>query len=86
MADERELRIHRAVVSAVHSLPREHAVAIRNVLIDLCGDPRPAGSRSVIGVDNTYEVFVGFFRIVYQVDEEQRCIKVAMVNLNVVNQ
>ena len=86
MADEWELRVHRAVVSAIHSLPREHALAIRNVLIDLCGDPRPAGSRPVIGVDNTLEVFVGFFRIVYQIDEEKQCIKVAMVNLSVANQ
>lgn len=85
MADEWELRIHRAVVSAIHSLPREHAVAIRRMLVDLCEEPRPAGSRPVIGVDNTFEVFVGFFRIVYQIDEEQRCIKVAMVNLGIAN-
>ncbi|MCB9140460.1 MAG: type II toxin-antitoxin system RelE/ParE family toxin [Caldilineaceae bacterium] len=85
MAHEWELRIHHAVASAIHALPKDHALAIRKVIVALPDDPRPEGSRAIIGIDNTYEVFLGFFRIVYEIDEEQRCIKVAMLNLSVVN-
>ncbi len=78
-----EIDIHHAVTQVIYPLPARLALAIRDTIAGLRRNPRPLNCRVIEGVDDTYEITVGFFRIVYQIQEERKRIKVAMVNLRI---
>ena len=42
-------------------------------------DPRPNGSRKLLGSESTYRIWVGQHRVVYEVDDETRTILVTRV-------
>jgi mRNA-degrading endonuclease RelE of RelBE toxin-antitoxin system len=75
--------IHHAATQVIYPLPARLALALRDTIVGLRRNPRPPQYRPVEGLDDTYEVIVGFFRVVYQIQEEKRRIKVAMVNLRI---
>ena len=78
-----DIDIHHTVVQVLFPLPARLAVNIRDTIASLESNPRPANFRIVEGFEDTYEVTTGFFRIVYQIQEKQKRIKVAMVNLRI---
>lgn len=78
-----DIDIHHAVTQVIYPLPARLALAIRDTIAGLGRNPRPPNYRPVAGLENTYEVIVGFFRVVYQIQEEKKRIKVAMINLRI---
>jgi mRNA-degrading endonuclease RelE of RelBE toxin-antitoxin system len=81
--DNWDIDIHHAVTQVIYPLPARLALALRDTIAGLRRNPRPPHHRPVEGLDNAYEVVVGFFRVVYQIQEEKKRIKVAMVNLRI---
>ncbi len=77
-----ELRIHHSVCKVVYPLPKQWALGIRNAIAGLRQNPYRSDSRKIQDLENTYEVLLDNYRIVYQVDEEKRQIKIAMINLD----
>ena len=75
--------IHHAVTQVLYPLPARLALAIRDTIGSLRSNPRPTNYRAIEGLAATYEVTVGFFRVVYQIQKEQKRIKIAMVNLRI---
>jgi len=61
----------------LESLPRE--VVQRRVAVKiemLCEDPTPAGCKRIVGLDDTWRIRIGDYRVVYQV---QRSVLVVLV-------
>ena len=61
---ERELR----------KLPSEVFERILKKISALAEDPKPAGSRKIIGSENDWRLRAGEYRIIYEIDEETRSI------------
>lgn len=76
------IHIHRTVVKVVYPLPKRWAVAILSAISALSENPVPSGARQIEDLDNTYELIVEGYRLVYQVQEEKKRIKIAMINLS----
>lgn len=81
--DTWDIDIHHAVTQVIYPLPVRLALVIRDTIARLRRNPHSFQSRPVEGLADTYEVIVGFFRVVYQIQEEKKRIKVAMVNLRI---
>ena len=81
MRDQWEVRIHRKVNDVMYALPSELVVAIRTAIAQLQQNPYPAESRLVGSFDDVFELFVKSHRIVYQVQEVEKRVKVARVHL-----
>lgn len=81
MPDQWEVRIHRKVNDVVYALPSELATAIRATIAKLQHNPYPAECRLVGSFDDVFELFVKSHRIVYQVQEAEKRVKVARVHL-----
>ncbi len=77
-----EVHIHRSIGKVVYALPKQLALLIRNTIIGVQKNPHQSGSHPVEDLYNTYALFVEDYRIVYEIQEEKRLIKVAMVNLS----
>jgi mRNA-degrading endonuclease RelE of RelBE toxin-antitoxin system len=81
-----EVHIHRTISKVVYPLPKRLALVIRNAIADLSENPWPSGYRRIEDLVNTYEFFVEEYRIVYQIREEEKRIKVATINLSFANE
>ncbi|MCA9362254.1 hypothetical protein KC906_02675 [Candidatus Kaiserbacteria bacterium] len=81
MPDHWEVRIHRKVNDVVHALPLELATTIRVVIGKLQQTPFPADCRLVGSFNDVFEIFVNSHRIVYQVQEVEKRVKIARVHL-----
>ena len=74
--------VHQSVAALLHALPKETVQRIYDAIAGLTTDPYPDARRPVPGIRNTYELQVDAFRVIYQIQEEERRIKVATVTLN----
>ncbi|MEZ4678191.1 MAG: hypothetical protein R2932_28640 [Caldilineaceae bacterium] len=75
--------IHRSVLQVLAPLPAGLADGVRNTIAGLPSNQQAENHRAIEGLADTYEVAVGFFRVVYQIQAEKQRIKVAMVNLRI---
>ena len=74
--------VHRSVEALLHALPRESAQRIYSAIAELTEDPYLDSRQPVPGIRNTFEIQVDAFRIIYQIEEEEKRVKVAAVTLN----
>lgn len=74
--------VHRSVEALLHALPQESVQSIYNTIVELVENPYQDGRQPVPGVRNTFEIQVDAFRIIYQIEEEEKRVKVATVTLN----
>ena len=81
MPEQWQVHIHRKVNDVIHALPPKVALAIRDTIIQLQQNPYPLEHRLVGSFDDVYEVFISSYRIAYQVQEEQKRVKIARVHL-----
>lgn len=79
MPDVYSLRIlpsaRRELESLHDPLLRRVAASMRHLAVD----PRPRGSRKLVGTHADYRVRVGDYRIVYEVDDRQRTVTIYRV-------
>jgi mRNA interferase RelE/StbE len=45
----------------------------------LANNPRPFGSHKITGSENDYRIKVGNFRIIYEVDDKEKLVKVMQI-------
>jgi mRNA interferase RelE/StbE len=68
--------------SANRELSRLDRQVLRRVVagIDALGDqPRPAGVRKLAGVDHTYRIRIGEYRVVYTIDDDRKMVSIDRV-------
>ena len=52
-------------------LPKEIQVKLAEQINSLSDDPRPAGSRKIVGLDDCYRIRQGDYRVVYAVIQQE---------------
>lgn len=75
MASTYSVRIQRAALKELRSLPKEEAAAVGRRIDDLATDPRPRDIKKLRG-DLGYRVRVGSYRILYQIDDSAQTVTV----------
>jgi mRNA interferase RelE/StbE len=65
----REIRFTRAAERGLSALPKATQRLIDARILSLADDPHPPGSKKLQGMDGTYRLRVGDYRVLYQVDE-----------------
>jgi len=74
-----EVYLERAAERDLKKLPGNvfHRLVAR--LRKLAQEPRPAGSRKITGAENVWRIRVGDFRVIYEVDDTVRAVRVMRV-------
>ena len=60
-------------------LPPEQFAQLIPHIQALAEDPRPAGSRKLTGSRNDWRIRVGSYRVIYEVDDEAKAVRVMRV-------
>ena len=81
MPERWQVQIHRKVNDVVDALPREIVTSIRKVIRQLEQNPYPAGRRLVGSFSDVFEIFVEQYRIVYEVKEDKKLVRVVRINM-----
>lgn len=84
MADDRccrALRLHPDLFRTLCKMPRAATENVWKVLRGLEEDPHPEGAQQVEGHENTYEIRVGQYRVVYEVFDEENALRVARLHM-----
>ena len=71
--------IRPAAVRDLKALPSDARSRIEKAIDRLVDDPRPPGSRKLVGVDDEWRLRVGDYRVLYLVNDSQRQVVVARV-------
>jgi len=67
---------------AERDLRRLEPEALRRVvdhIKSLAGNPRPPGSRKIVGSENDWRIRVGTYRVVYEIDDRARQVRIMCV-------
>jgi mRNA interferase RelE/StbE len=76
---EYDVRLSSSAAKEFHQLPQEIKERARKAIDSLRATPRPPGVRKIAGKAQVYRIRVGVYRIVYEVDDEQRSVHVTVV-------
>ncbi len=60
-------------------LPAQIVQRVLNAIHELGNNPRPHGCRKIVGSESTYRIRVGEYRVVYEVDDQQRLVLVTRI-------
>ncbi len=73
MTDTRryQVEIDRAVEKSFRRLPKDLLRRLITAMDTLADEPRPPGSRKLVGYENLYRVRVGDWRIIYQIHDDR---------------
>jgi len=63
----------------IRKLGKVDQLRVLRAMASLVTDPRPAGSRKLSGLDDTYRVRVGVFRVIYSIEHRRLVIIVLKV-------
>ena len=74
-----EVILESSAAKGLRKLPKEVVQRIAAELRALREDARPAGCRKIVDSENAYRIRVGDYRIVYQVNDEQKRILVLAI-------
>ncbi|MEK7847294.1 MAG: type II toxin-antitoxin system RelE/ParE family toxin [Chloroflexota bacterium] len=74
-----EVYLERRAERDLKRLPEEQFQRVASQLKALADNPRPVGSRKLSGSKSYWRVRVGDYRIVYEIDDEVRAVRVMRV-------
>jgi mRNA interferase RelE/StbE len=73
-----KLEVRKSAVKEIADLPKRDRTAILGKIRALGNDPRPHGSEKLSG-DSKYRVRHGDYRVVYEIDDNAKCVVIARV-------
>jgi mRNA interferase RelE/StbE len=74
-----EVHLVRSAADDIKGLPAAQRERIVGRIVALGGDPRPPRSRKMVGSDQAWRVRVGQYRVVYEVDDAAREVRIMRV-------
>jgi mRNA interferase RelE/StbE len=74
-----DVRITPAAQKEVDRLPKQARERVETAIVALADDPRPRSSKKLKGLQSTYRIRVGNYRIVYQINDDHLVILVVAV-------
>jgi mRNA interferase RelE/StbE len=73
------LKITPAAQKELDRLPKQQRSRVDSAIAALAIDPRPVGSRKLQGVENTYRIRVGNYRIIYRIYDDELVVVIIAV-------
>lgn len=61
--------IKKSALKAIEVLPKKIATNVSSSIRALADDPRPVNCKKLKGVDDTYRIRLGDYRVIYTVDD-----------------
>lgn len=74
-----EVQFARSAAKEFRSLPTELKHRVGAAIDNLIEDPRPPGVRKLVGHKRLYRIRVGQYRVVYEIDDEEKLLLVTRV-------
>lgn len=74
-----EIEWKRSAIKELRKLPAEPRHRVVEAVESLAGDPRPHGSRKMVGSENNWRLRIGDYRVVYSVFDALLVIEVVRV-------
>jgi mRNA interferase RelE/StbE len=74
-----EVRITPAARKELDRLPQQSRRRIEAAILGLAVEPRPSGCRKLQGVDDTYRIRVGNYRVIYHVYDAELVVLIVKV-------
>ena len=74
-----EVYLEQAAERELRNLPKEVFNRIISRIKNLAENPRPAGCRKIIGSKKDWRIRVGDYRIIYEVDEKVKVVRVMRI-------
>ncbi len=60
-------------------LPKEEFARAIRVIKRLASEPRPSGSRKIVGAESDWRVRFGDYRVIYEIDDAARVVRVMYI-------
>ena len=76
---EYDIELNRTAARELEDLDSRLGRRILASIESLSLQPRPRGSRKLVGSENSYRLRVGQYRVLYQIDDEEKLISVVAV-------
>jgi mRNA interferase RelE/StbE len=73
------LFVERAAEKELNRLPENIFRRIVAHIKELAHNPRPAGSRKIMGSANDWRIRIGDYRVIYEIDETERALRIMKV-------
>ena len=73
------LEIAKSASRELDDLPESVIEKIDDEILRLAGEPRPRGCKKLRGLENTFRLRVGDYRIAYFVDDQSRSVRVLAI-------
>jgi len=64
------VELTRSAEKDLRRIDRSRVTSLYKAMEGLGDDPRPPGSKKLVGADRTYRIRVGDYRIVYEIEED----------------
>jgi mRNA interferase RelE/StbE len=74
-----EILLERSAERDLKKLPKRKFDRIVLGIKSLAQNPKPHGTRKIIGSRNDWRIRVGDYRVIYEIDEEGRAIKIMRI-------
>ncbi len=71
--------IRKSAIKQLSKLPTKEALWLSKELAKLANDPRPKGSRKLIGYKDLYRIRVGNYRAIYIIEDKIRIVEVTKI-------
>jgi mRNA interferase RelE/StbE len=74
-----EVLLEREAERGLGRLPKGMYARAMRAVRELAKDPRPPGSRKLVGSKSDWRIRVGDYRVIYEVDDRQRQVRVMFI-------
>lgn len=74
-----KFQVDRRVYKDLDKLPGQDLEKISQSMVNLEIDPRPSGNKKLKGYTNRYRIRQGDYRIIYEIDDEVKTVRVILV-------
>jgi mRNA interferase RelE/StbE len=74
-----EILLERNAERALKKLPKDMFDRVVLEIKSLAQNPKPHGVRKIVGSKNDWRIRVGHYRVLYEIDEEAKAVKVMRI-------
>ena len=74
-----ELRITTSAQKELDRLPNTQRSRVETAILNLADNPRPRGCKKLQGIENTYRIRMGNYRVIYRIDDNQLVVLIVRV-------
>ena len=74
-----KVNIKKSALKAIEKLPKKTANNVSSSIRALADEPRPDNCKKLKGVDDTYRIRIGDYRVIYTVDDSIVTVEVVKV-------